>query len=97
MEVALEAGAQDIVEESDGFEIVTPIEGFDAVVKALAGAKIPTTSAEITRKPQMTAKLEGKSAETMLKLYTALEDNDDVQHVYANFDISDEIMESFSA
>jgi YebC/PmpR family DNA-binding regulatory protein len=97
MEVALEAGAQDIVEEEDGFEIVTAIESFDPVVKALAGAKIPTLSAELTRKPQLTVKLEGKAAETMLKLYTALEDNDDVQHVYANFDISDEIMESFSA
>jgi YebC/PmpR family DNA-binding regulatory protein len=97
MEVALEAGAQDIVEEGDVFEILTPVESFDAVVKALAGAKIPTTSAELTRKPQMTVKLEGKPAETMLKLYTALEDNDDVQHLYANFDISDEIMENFSA
>jgi len=45
----------------------------------------------------MTVKLEGKPAETMLKLYTALEDNDDIQNVYANFDISDEIMENFSA
>ena len=97
MEVALEAGAQDIVEEDDVFEIVTPLEAFDAVVKALAEAKVPTVTAEITRKPQLTVKLEGKPAETMLKLYTALEDSDDVQHVYANFDISDEIMESFSA
>jgi YebC/PmpR family DNA-binding regulatory protein len=97
MEVALEAGAQDIVEEEDIFEIVTPLESFDAVVKALAQAKVETSSAELTRKPQLTVKLEGKPAETMLKLYTALEDNDDVQHVYANFDISDEIMESFSA
>ena len=97
MEVALEAGAQDIREEGETFEVVTPIESFDAVVKALARAKVPTTSAEITRRPQTVAKLEGKPAETMLKLFTALEDNDDVQNVYANFDISDEVMESFSA
>ncbi len=97
MEVALEAGAQDIVEADDVFEIVTPLESFDTVVKALAEADVPTVTAEITRKPQLTVKLEGKPAETMLKLYTALEDSDDVQHVYANFDISDEIMESFSA
>ena len=97
MEIALEAGAHDIVDEGDLFEVVTPLESFDAVVKALAGAKVPTVSAELTRKPQITVKLEGKSAETMLKLYAGLEDHDDVQHVYANFDISDEIMEGFSA
>jgi YebC/PmpR family DNA-binding regulatory protein len=97
MEVALEAGAQDIVEEETIFEIITPVESFDAVIKALAQAKVPTASAELTRKPQLTVKLEGKPAETMLKLYTALEDHDDVQHAYANFDISDDIMESFSA
>jgi len=97
MEVALEAGAQDILEEENVFEVITPVESFFTVVKALASAKVPTESAELTRRPQLTVKLEGKPAETMLKLYTALEDHDDVQHLYANFDISDEIMESFSA
>jgi transcriptional/translational regulatory protein YebC/TACO1 len=77
--------------------VITPVESFFTVVKALASAKVPTESAELTRRPQLTVKLEGKPAETMLKLYTALEDHDDVQHLYANFDISDEIMESFSA
>lgn len=97
MEIALEAGAQDILEEETVFEVITPVESFFAVFKALEAAKIATESAELTRRPQLTVKLEGKPAETMLKLYTALEDHDDVQHLYANFDISDEIMESFSA
>jgi len=96
MEVALEAGAEDIREEDDQFEVQTSVEEFDAVLQAIQDAGIATISAEQTRLPQTTVKLEGKPAETMLKLYTRLDDHDDVQHVYANFDIPDEIMESFS-
>lgn len=94
-EVAAEAGADDIRDEGDRFEIHTPVDCFDAVSKAVKEAGIETESAELTRLPQTTVALEGKSAETMLKLYTALEDHDDVQNIYANFDISDEIMENF--
>ena len=95
MEVALEAGAEDIREEGDQFEVHTAADEFDAVLKAIEAAGIPTVSAEQTRLPQTTVKLEGKSAVTMLKLYTGLDDHEDVQHVYANFDIADEIMEGF--
>lgn len=95
MEVALEAGADDITEEGDSFEVKTSVDAFDAVYKAIEAAKIPMVSGELTRIPQNTVKLEGKSAETMLKLYSRLDDHDDVQNVYANFDISDEIMEKF--
>lgn len=96
MEVTLEAGADDIKETDSSFEIVTPMEVFDAVVKAIEDAGIETISAELTRIPQTTVKVEGKSAQTMLKLYTLLEDHDDVQNVYANFDIDDEILENFT-
>lgn len=94
-EVAAEAGAEDIKSEGDTFEIYTPVDAFDAVHKAVMQAGIETISAELTRIPQTTVKLEGKPAETMLKLYGFLEDHDDVQNIYANFDIPDEVMENF--
>ena len=96
MDLALEAGAEDIKEEGDIFEIHTSFDGFLDVKKAIEDAGIPILSAEQTRLPQTTVKLDGKHANTMLKLYTLLEDNEDVQNVYANFDIPDEIMENFS-
>jgi YebC/PmpR family DNA-binding regulatory protein len=96
MEVALEAGAEDIKDEGDQFEVLTSVDGFDPVVKAIEDAGIEIENSELTRLPQTTTKLEGKSAQTMLKLYTLLDDHDDVQNVYANFDISDEILESFT-
>ncbi len=96
MEVALEAGAEDIDEEDDRFEVRTSVEEYDIVKKALEEAGIASLSAELTRLPQTTVKLEGKHAETMLKLYTHLDDHEDVQNVYANFDIPDDIMESFT-
>ncbi|MDJ0765059.1 MAG: YebC/PmpR family DNA-binding transcriptional regulator [Myxococcota bacterium] len=95
MEIALEAGADDILEDQDQYEVRTAVESFDAVHKAIVDNSIPVVSAELTRLPQTTVALEGKSARTMLKLYNALDDQDDVQHVYANFDIDDEILESF--
>jgi YebC/PmpR family DNA-binding regulatory protein len=96
MEIALEAGADDIVEEEEQFAVHTSIEGFEAVRGAIENAGIAISSAELTRLPQNTVKLEGKPAETMLKLYGSLDDHEDVQNVYANFDIPDEIMESFA-
>ncbi len=94
-EVAAEVGADDIRDMDDTFEIYTPVDCFDAVSKAVKEAGIKTESAELTRIPQTTVALEGKPAETMLKLFYGLEDHDDVQNVYANFDIPDEIMENF--
>jgi YebC/PmpR family DNA-binding regulatory protein len=97
LEVALEAGAMDMTVEEDCFEIVTPFEKFDAVRKALEEKSIPTIGVELTMIPQTTIKLEGKQAEQMLKLMEDLEDQDDVQKAYANFDIDIEIMERISA
>jgi YebC/PmpR family DNA-binding regulatory protein len=97
MEVALEAGALDMSSEEEYFEIVTPFEKFDAVKKALSQKSIPIAQAELTMIPQTNIKLEDKQAEAMLKLMEDLEDHDDVQKVYANFDIAVEIMERISA
>jgi YebC/PmpR family DNA-binding regulatory protein len=97
LEIALEAGALDMTTEEDYFEIVTPFEKFDTVKSALDEKSVSYSQAELTMVPQTTIKLEGKQAEQMLKLMEELEDHDDVQKVYANFDIDTEIMEKMSA
>ena len=95
--VAVDAGALDVRLESDTYEVTTPFEGFEKVKKALEDENVPFDQAELTMIPQTTVKLEGKEAEQMLKLMEELEDHDDVQKVYANFDIAVEIMERMSA
>ncbi|MFW9997530.1 MAG: YebC/PmpR family DNA-binding transcriptional regulator [Candidatus Odinarchaeota archaeon] len=94
MEVALEAGAEDVRPEEKQFEVVTAPEDFEAVKEAIEKAEIPIEMAEVTKLPQSAVSLDRDHATKMLKLMDVLEDNDDVQNVYANFDISDEIMES---
>ena len=89
-EAALEAGAEDVKDEGDVYEVVADPADFMAVRDALAAAELQWESAEIAMIPQTQTPLEGKPAETMLKLMDALEDNDDVQNVFANFDISEE-------
>jgi transcriptional/translational regulatory protein YebC/TACO1 len=96
MEVALEAGADDIKEEGDQYEVYSSVDDFDTVHKAIKDASIRILNAELTRLPQTTVKLEEKHAITMLKLYSILDDHEDVQNVYANFDIEDEILENFA-
>ncbi|MGI6457030.1 MAG: YebC/PmpR family DNA-binding transcriptional regulator [bacterium] len=96
MEAAIEAGAMD-VEYSDGVaEVITTMEDLEAVRSALEEKGFRIESANLTRIPQNTVALEGKSAQSMLKLMEVLEDHDDVQNVYANFDIPEEIMEQAS-
>jgi len=92
-EAALEAGAEDVTDEEDQIEVVTDLSAFIEVREALEKAGFSYDSADITMIPQTMVKLEGKQAESMLKLMDRLEDNDDVQNVYANFDISAEEME----
>ena len=92
-ETALEAGAEDVSDEEEQIEVVTDLSAFIDVREALEKAGFKYDSAEITMIPQTMVKLEGKQAESMLKLMDRLEDNDDVQNVYANFDISAEDME----
>lgn len=92
MLLALEAGAEDIKLEDDVYEIVTASEDLERVKQALEEQEIEMNVAEISMIPQATVKLEGKQAQQTLKLMEALEDHDDVQHVYANFDIPEEVM-----
>jgi YebC/PmpR family DNA-binding regulatory protein len=93
MEIALNAGAEDMQTDADSYHILTAPEDFDPVLEAVKGAGIEPLSAEISLIPQNHIKLEGKDAVQMLKLYEALDDHDDVQKVFANFDIDDATME----
>ncbi len=95
MEIALEAGADDITLEGDVHEIKTPPEALEDVKSALEKGNIEIESAEVTMIPQNTIDIDDESsAKKMLKLMDALEDQDDMQNVYANFDIADEIIEN---
>jgi len=94
MEIAIDAGAEDIREEENNIEIITSLEGFESVKEGIDDASIPYLDAEITMLPQTTAYLEGKEAEQMIRLMEALEDCDDVQKVYTNADIPDELVNS---
>jgi len=89
-EIALEAGAEDVKDEGDIYEVITDPADFIEVRDAMAAADLQWETAETCMIPQTQVQLEGKSAETMLKMMDALEDNDDVQNVFANFDISEE-------
>jgi YebC/PmpR family DNA-binding regulatory protein len=92
-EIAIEAGADDMKDEGDVFEIYTAPENFETVHEAVKAAGIEPQAAEISMIPQNYIRLEGAEARQMLKLYEAIDDNDDVQKVYANFDIDESEME----
>jgi len=94
MEIALEAGAEDVNENDGEYEVITSPMDFEAVKKAFDDKKMKYKHAELTKLPKNTVKLEGKKAEQMLHLMEAFEESDDVNHVYANFDIPDEVMEA---
>ena len=98
MSLALDAGAEDLQTEDDNFVITTPPNDFEKVKKALEDAGIPLDLAEVTMVPQTYVTIEGeKVAGQMLRLMEAIEDNDDVQNVYANFDIPEEVMNAVGA
>ena len=95
IELALEAGAEDVKDQEDQFEIITSPEDFANVKAAFDEKGLNYELAEITMSPQTTVRIEDpKTAQQLLRLMDALEDADDVQHVYANFDIPDQIIES---
>jgi YebC/PmpR family DNA-binding regulatory protein len=94
MEVGLEAGAEDIKDEGDVFEIITAPEDFDAVKEAVDAAEIKYEVAEITMLPQNMTAVEGKEAEQMIRFMEALDDCDDIQKFYTNADIPDEAFDS---
>lgn len=94
LELALDAGAEDVKEEDTQFEVITDPADFEAVQKAFDDAGLSYNLAEVTMVPQTTVKLEGKKAQQMLDFMEALEEHDDINHVSANFDIPDEVMEA---
>ena len=96
MEIALEAGADDVRDQGTEWEVVTEPAAFEAVKRAIDQKGWKYLEARVGMIPQNTIKLEAGKAEQMLRLMEKLEDNDDVQNVYANFDISDEVMEKLS-
>lgn len=93
IDIALEAGADDVVGGEDGWEILTPPNRLEAVKEALVAKGIPVVSAESTRVASLQVPLGEREAAQVLKLVDALEDHDDVQKVHANFDIPDEVMD----
>lgn len=95
-ELALEAGADDIREGEKEIEVITEPSSFEEVKAGIEKAELTYILAEVTMVPKTTVKLDDKHAQQMLSLMEALEDNEDVNHVYANFDIPDEVMESIS-
>lgn len=90
--VALEAGAEDVRRSDSLFEVVTAPKDLERVKESLTKEKIEIATGEVTMLPQSTVKLEGKQAQQVLQLMEDLEEHDDVQNVYANFDIPEEIM-----
>jgi len=93
MEAILDAGAEDIRDEESTLEVITPPEDFEEVKKALDERNMRYLLAEITMVPKSTVKLKDKQAEQMLRLMDSLEDSDDVQKVYSNFDIADKTLD----
>jgi YebC/PmpR family DNA-binding regulatory protein len=96
LEIALGAGAEDMQEDGSNWEIFTEPEKYEAVAEALKNAGVETAETNLGFYPQNYVKVEGKSAQQMLKLMEEIEDHDDVQHVWSNFDISEEELASFS-
>jgi len=96
MTLVLEAGAEDLRKEDDTWEVISAPENHVTVLEAIQKANIPTESASIAMIPKNLMKLEGKNASGMLRLSEALEDNDDVQNVYSNFDIDEKELEDLA-
>jgi YebC/PmpR family DNA-binding regulatory protein len=96
MGIVLDAGADDIRDEGGAWSVLSPPEAHEAVLGALEKAGIPTESAEIAMVPKNTVKLEGKNAHAMLKLYDALEEHDDVQNVYGNYEVDEAEVEALA-
>lgn len=96
MGIVLDAGADDLRDQGGAWEILSAPEAHDAVLQSLEKAGISTESAEIAMVPKNTVKLEGKNAQAMLKLYDALEEHDDVQNVYGNYEVDEAEVEALA-
>ena len=97
MEAVLGAAADDMQDEDDNWVVVSDYTAHDQVLTALQGLGVEPSSAELARVPQVTVMLEGKQAASVLRMIDAIEDQDDVQNVFANFEIDDEELERLSA
>jgi len=97
MNLAIEAGADDFQSDESMYEIYTAPDAFEAVLNALKGKNIDTETAEVSMIPQNYIKVEGKTAQQVVKLMELFDDHDDVQHVYANFEVSDALLAKVSA
>jgi len=97
MNLIIDAGADDMKTEDEMYEIYTATENFESVRQTIEAKSIKMEDAEIQLIPENTVKVEGKDAEQVLKLMEALEENEDVQHVYANFDIDEKILAAMNA
>ena len=89
MEIVLESGAEDLNDEGEHWEILCDPHDFEAVTNALKAAKIPTETAEVTKIASTYTKLEGSQASAMMRLLETIEDLDDTQNVYSNFDFDE--------
>src|ERR1700736_1984082 len=97
MTIALDAGADDLKDDGDSWEVLSRPDAHDAVLQAIQNAGIPTASAEIAMVPKNLLKLDGKNAQGMLRLSEALEEHDDVQSVYSNFDVDEKELEALAS
>jgi YebC/PmpR family DNA-binding regulatory protein len=96
LSLALEAGAEDVKTEENSYEITTSVQDFEKVKNFFLSKNVKISSAEITMIPSTTVKVEGEAAAKVLKLMEALEEHEDVQQVYANFDIPEKVMEEIA-
>ncbi len=96
MTIALDAGADDLKDDGDSWEVLSRPEAHDAVLQAIQNAGIATVSAEVAMVPKNLLKLDGKNAQGMMRLSDALEEHDDVQNVYSNFDVDEKELEAMA-
>jgi len=97
MALILDAGAEDMTSDGEHFLVTTLPEAFERAKKAIESKHVPIEHAELQMIPENTIKVDGKDAETLFKLIEGLEDHDDIQHVYGNFDIDESVLASFNA
>jgi transcriptional/translational regulatory protein YebC/TACO1 len=96
MNLVLEAGAEDMRDDGEDWEVISAPEAHEAVLEAIKKAGIAPASEEIAMVPKNLTKLEGKNASAMLRLSEALEEHDDVQNVYSNFDVDEKELEAMA-
>jgi YebC/PmpR family DNA-binding regulatory protein len=97
MGIVLENGGEDLRDDGENWEVITDPSAYETVLEAIKKAKLPVVASEVAMLPQNYIKLEGQQATTMIRLLEALEDHDDVQHVYSNFDIDQKQLEEVAS